>query len=104
MEDEVNNLANNQDLQNNENVGLNTDFQESELDGAIYRLKLGKSPSPDSLYPEMLHNASESKQGRKDQESTQSSTTPKPGYQWESDKPTVRHHKREPSGQPFPSR
>ena len=33
----------------------------------------------------------------------QSSTTPDPGYQWESDKLTVRHHKREPRGQPFPS-
>ena len=32
------------------------------------------------------------------------STTPYPGYHWESDKPTVRHHKREPRGQPFPSR
>ena len=32
-----------------------------------------------------------------------SSTTPDPGYQWESDKLTVRHHKREPRGQPFPS-
>ena len=27
-----------------------------------------------------------------------------PGYQWESDKLTVRHHKREPRGHPFPSR
>ena len=31
-------------------------------------------------------------------------TTPDPGYQWESDKLTVRHHKREPRGHPFPSR
>ena len=42
--------------------------------------------------------------GDKDLESIQSSTTPDPGYQWESDKLTVRHHKREPRGQPFPSR
>ena len=35
--------------------------------------------------------------------SIQSSTTPDPGYQWESDKLTVRHHKREPRGQPFPN-
>ena len=27
-----------------------------------------------------------------------------PGYQWESNKLTIRHHKREPRGQPFPSR
>ena len=46
----------------------------------------------------------QSKKGRKDQESIQSSTTPEPGYQWESDKLTVRYHDREPRGQPFPSR
>ena len=34
----------------------------------------------------------------------QLSTTFDPGYQWEIDKLTVRHHKREPRGQPFPSR
>ena len=34
--------------------------------------------------------------GCTDQELIQSSTTPDPGYQWESDKLTVRHHKREP--------
>ena len=45
-----------------------------------------------------------SKKGCKDQESIQSSTTPDPGYQWESDKLTVPHHKREPRGQPFPSK
>ena len=27
-------------------------------------------------------------------------TTPDPGYQWEGDKLTVRHHKQEPRGQP----
>ena len=32
------------------------------------------------------------------------STTPDPGYQWENDKLTVRYHKREQRGQPFPSR
>ena len=45
-----------------------------------------------------------SKYGCKDQESIQSSTTPDPGYQWEIEKLTVGHHKREPRGQPFPSR
>ena len=45
-----------------------------------------------------------SKKRCKDQESIQSSTTPDPGYQWESDKLTVRHHNQEPRGQPFPSR
>ena len=42
--------------------------------------------------------------GCKDQESIQSSTTPDLGYQWESVKLTVIHNKREPRGQPFPSR
>ena len=44
-----------------------------------------------------------SKKEGKDQELIQSSTTPDPGYQWESDNVTIRHHKREPRGQPFPS-
>ena len=37
----------------------------------------------------------QSKKDGKDQESIQSSTTPDPGYQWESNKLTARHHKRE---------
>ena len=41
----------------------------------------------------------QSKKDGKDQESIQSSTTPDPGYQWESNKLLVRHHKREPRGQ-----
>ena len=40
----------------------------------------------------------------KDQEPIQSSTTPDLGYQRESDNFTIRHHKREPRGQPFPCR
>ena len=40
----------------------------------------------------------------KDQELIQSSTTTDPGYQWESDNVIIRNHKREPRGQPFPSR
>ena len=36
VENEVNNFANNQDLQNTENLGFNINFQESKLDGAIY--------------------------------------------------------------------
>ena len=35
----------------------------------------------------------ESKQVCKDQESIQSITTPDQGYQWESDKLTIGHHK-----------
>ena len=45
----------------------------------------------------------QSKKEGKDQELIQSSTTPDPGYQWESDNVTIRHHKREPRG-PFPRR
>ena len=41
----------------------------------------------------------QSKKDGKDQVSIQSSTTPDPGYQWESNKLTVRHHKRELRGQ-----
>ena len=37
----------------------------------------------------------QSKKDGKDQESIQSSTTPDPGYQWESSKLTVSHHRRE---------
>ena len=55
VEKEVNNLANNQDLQNTENLSFNIDYQESELGGAIYRFQLGKSPGSNSLYPEMLN-------------------------------------------------
>ena len=36
----------------------------------------------------------QSKKDGKYQESIQSSTTPDPGYQWESNKLTVRHHRR----------
>ena len=52
----------------------------------------------------VLHVSRQSKKEGKDQELIQSSTTPVPGYQWESDNLTIRHHKREPRGQPFPSR
>ena len=59
VEDKVNNLAENQHLQNRENLDFNIDFQESELDRAIYRLKFRKTPGPDSLYPEILYHAGE---------------------------------------------
>ena len=47
--------------------------------------------------------AFQSKKNGKGQESIQSGTTPDPEYQWESDNFTIRHHKREPINQPFPS-
>ena len=40
----------------------------------------------------MHHLLEHSKSKGKDQESIQSSTTPDPGYQWESNKLTIRHH------------
>ena len=43
--------------------------------------------------------ANESKKEGKDQESIQSSTTPNPEHQWESDNFTIRYHKREARGQ-----
>ena len=46
----------------------------------------------------------QNKKDGKYQHSIQSNTTPDPGYQWESDNFTIRHHKREPRGQPFPHR
>ena len=51
----------------------------------------------------MTRNNHSKKEG-KDQESIQSSTTPNKEYPWERDNFTIRHHKREPRGQPFPSR
>ena len=48
-------------------------------------------------------NILQSKNEGKDQESIQSNTTSDPGYQLESDNLTIRHHKREPRGQPFPA-
>ena len=50
------------------------------------------------------HRINKSKKEGKDQESIQLRTSPDPGYQWASDNFTIIHHKREPRGQPFPSR
>ena len=44
-----------------------------------------------------------SKKGCKDQESIQSSTTPDPGHQRESNKPRVRHHNESLEVSPFPA-
>ena len=49
----------------------------------------------------MPHVMAQIKYGCKYQDLIQSSTTADPRYQWESDKLTVRHRKREPRGQPF---
>ena len=55
------------------------------------------------LDPKAIPGIQSKKEG-KDQESIQTSTTPFPGYQWESDNFTIRHHKQESRGQPLPSR
>ena len=55
------------------------------------------------MYTDSYFRGHKSKKDGKDQESKQSSATPDPGYQWNSDNFTIRHHKREPSGQPLPS-
>ena len=47
---------------------------------------------------------SKTKKEVKDQVSIQSSTTPDPGYKWERENFTIRHHKRQQRGQLFPSR
>ena len=43
------------------------------------------------------------KKDSKDQESIQSSTTPDPGYQWESDNVTIRHQKESQEVSPLPA-
>ena len=52
----------------------------------------------------LINRLDKSKEEGKDQESIQSGVIPDPGYHWESDNFTIRQHKREPRGQPFPSR
>ena len=44
------------------------------------------------------------KEESKYQEVIQSSTTPDPGFQWDSDNFSIRHHTRESKGHPFSSR
>ena len=41
-------------------------------------------------------NTVQNKKKSNDQKSIYSSTTPDPGYQWESDNVTIRYHKQEP--------
>ena len=54
------------------------------------------------LYGPNNHDVNFFEQLEKDQ--GQSSSTPDPGYQWEIDNFSIRHHKPKPRGQPFPSR
>ena len=55
------------------------------------------------IVTKVLSETTKSKKEGRDQELMQSSTTHDPGYQCESDNVTIRHHKREPRGQPIPS-
>ena len=49
------------------------------------------------MAPVLLLSRQQSKKEGKDQKSINQAP-----YQWESDNITIRHHKREPGGQPFP--
>ena len=68
---------------------------EALVDKPTYPMSEKNTQPPTVVY--YLHCKKEDK----DQESIQSSTTTDPGYQWESDNVTIRHHKREPRGQPL---
>ena len=70
--------------------------------GNPYKCTLASSEDLD-ICQKLWHFIKVTKKG-KDQELVQSSTTPDPGYQWENDKLTIRHHNLEQRGQPFPSR
>ena len=63
---------------------------------------LGLLPEPNVSKEPEYKNFQSKKEG-KDPELIQSSITPDTGYQWESDNVIIRHHKRKPRGQPFPS-
>ena len=49
VESKVSNLCGSQYLDNTDDLGFNIDIKDLELDGAIFRLKLGKSPGPDNI-------------------------------------------------------
>ena len=51
----------------------------------------------------MLQTKYQRKKEGKDQEFIQSSTTPDPGYQWESDNVTIRHPNESQEVSPFPA-
>ena len=54
-------------------------------------------------WQQIIHKKNQSKWGCKDQESIQSSTTPDPGYQWESDKLTADTSYESQEVSPFPA-
>ena len=87
----------------NDSLVLRTfDTFEKLLEVVVFAIKLFFSPKHAPPQRSEWNTISDwliqSKKDGKDQESIQSSTTPDPGYQWESNKLTARHHKREPSG------
>ena len=101
-------------VRNSEKNAINMNTQLTvEIETLLKMKYVLKSRSVTSLFSELLQSVIsfcmmntyyKSDKDGKDQESLQSSTTPDPGYQWENDNVTTRHHKREPRGQSFPSR
>ena len=72
------------------------------LEGVVFPIQLfsPKHPPPQRSESNNIGDwLIQSKKDGKDQESIQSSSTPDPGYQWESNKLTDSHHKREQRGQ-----
>ena len=63
----------------------------STMQGLMCLVQGNKTVLPFGLQPTTF--LYQSKKEGKDQESIQLSTTPDPGYQWESDNVTSRHHK-----------
>ena len=63
----------------------------------LYNFNLDRKPELGQMYMHVmaLHicDRYQSKKESKDQELIQSSNTPVPGYQWESNKLKIRHHK-----------
>ena len=63
----------------------------SFCNSAFFSRKISTTSTPVNIGDWLI----QSKKDDKDQESIQSSTTPDPGYQWESNTLTVRNHRRE---------
>ena len=93
-------------------INMNTRLR-VEIETLLKMKYVLKSRSVTSLFSEllqavipfcMMNTYYKSDKDGKDQESLQSSTIPDPGYQWENDNVTTRHHKRGLRGQSFPSR
>ena len=92
-------------LKNDTLCNLHTNISRRGIRQVNFRILFDRNGSQEPIFLNKGQTlAILSKKEGKDQESIQSSTMPALGYQWESDNFTIRHHKREPRGQPFPSR